>query len=407
MNARSDASRRPTIADIARAAGVSKPTVSRVLNERPDVSEATRARVLAAVDELRYVPSHAAQTLRTGRTRTLGLVVPLHLWGWLSDIQRGVAAETARRGYSLLLHTLGEGPEAARAFTEETLPTMAVDGLVLLMADELLPHLDGSTLRGTPVVVVDDRDDAPGPVRIGVENEDGARALTQHLLAVGHRRIAFVGGPAEHAFVHERLAGHRAALATAGVPADPTLEFLTPGREPDAAETVRALLRHPDGAPDAVFAVHDELAYQLMAHLRAAGVDLPGAMAVVGFDDIPPSRVTHPPLTTVRQPFPQLGREAVRTALDLVDGLAVAPTHRLPTTLALRASCGAGLQTSVPGGPGRSADAPVPAVRRPAPPAEGHPTSTPSHPRQEPHGHDNDVDRTDTLRTTPRGPGRT
>jgi LacI family transcriptional regulator len=332
---------RVTIAHLAEAAGVSKATVSRALSGHPDIGARTRQRVAEVARDLGYTPGVSGRALRTGRFTSLGLVVPFGTWSWFGELQRGAAEEAGRLGYTLLLHALGEGKDAERDFVERVMPSLPIDGLVLLMPEGLLPLIAERAEHGLPVVMIDDRRPEAQFSTVAVDNAEGARALTAHLLRLGRRRIAFVGGALKDAYTRERLQGYRRALTEAGIEDDASLVIVGQERELTAAEVLDALANGLE--LDAVFACYDELAFELLEGFRAAGRKVPEEVAVVGFDDIPPARLVYPALTTARQPFYEMGATAVRMLRDGVEGKQLTERVVLPASLVVRESCGAAL----------------------------------------------------------------
>lgn len=327
---------RVTIADIARAAGVSKPTVSRALNGHRDVGEATRERVRRVAAELGYTPSASARSLRTGRHDTLGLLMPLaHWWGY-ADIQYGIAEETARRGLHLLVQPLRPGERAERDFVTDILPTLPIDGLILLMPECTPRHIGAIAHSGPPAVAIDDRGHRLDLPYVESTNRAAFRDLVRHLIGHGRRRVAFVGGQLDDAFAQERFEGYLDALREAGIAYDPDLTLLPTDREPTAEEITELL----GTDPDAIAAAWDEIAFSVLNALHTTGHQVPEDVAVAGFDDSPIARVMRPPLTTVRQPFRQMGSAAVRMLLDSIE-YGTPPAHStVPAELVVRASCG-------------------------------------------------------------------
>ncbi|MET7542170.1 LacI family DNA-binding transcriptional regulator [Streptomyces sp. NPDC005507] len=189
------------VADIATAAGMSKPTVSRVLNGHRDVAEATRRRVQDVAAEMDYTPSADARALRTGRHGAIGLLMPPDYWWGFGEVQYGIAREAARNGLRLLIQPpLPETPEAEEEFAKRTLPGLPVDGLIPLMPYGMLRHIGDLARSGTPVAVIDDRGYRPGIPFVETTNREGMRAMGEHLTAPGRTRIAFVTGSADAAF---------------------------------------------------------------------------------------------------------------------------------------------------------------------------------------------------------------
>ncbi len=329
-----------TIKDVARTAGVSVATVSRVYNGFRGVREDTRERVLSVGRRLGYSPHGAARSLVTNRTHTIGVLLPDLYGEFFSELIRGIDEAVQGTGFHVLLSSARRPADAL----EPVLRSMRgrVDGLILMV-----PELEAGTARRTlpdrfPLVLVNSPlSDVPVP-SIGVANAEGARAMVRHLAGLGHRRIAMICG-AEHNFdATERLRGYRQAVAELGLVADPALEV--PGDFSEAAghAATRRLLAYAQ-RPTAIFAANDGMAIGVLSALQDAGVQVPEEMAVAGFDDIPMARYAHPPLSSVHVDINDLGRRATARLLDALDGRTDGTPARetLATTLVLRRSCGA------------------------------------------------------------------
>jgi len=329
--------RRVGIADIAALAGVSKPTVSRALSGHPDVNPETQRRVRQAADQLGYTPSLNARSLRTGRFSSLGMALPMDMGSWAFDFQFGVAHEVGVRGHSLVLQPLAQTQKIEREFVTRTLAGMPIDGLIIFMTEGLLPYADEIQNMGLPVVVFDDRGAIRGLPTVATTNEIGAYDAISHLLDTGRRRIAAICGPLSAAYARERLAGYGRALRDRGIESDPALILTHETEDPSVRDSIAQLLDR-NITFDAIFACHDELAIQTLAMLRKAGLRVPEEVAVVGFDDIHSARATYPSLTTVRQPFYEMGAMAARTLFAALDGGPAAQDVVLPTELVIRES---------------------------------------------------------------------
>jgi LacI family transcriptional regulator len=372
-----------TIRDIARLARVSTATVSRVLNHKPDVDPGTRERVLQVVKEHGFVPSITASRLAGGPSRLLGVLVPSLTWPLMPNIMQGIAEVVEHTSYELVLYSISHRTDR-NALMDHILATRLVDGLIAVYPDgaasaertdsakrEASGHLADLYAQGFPVVILDDQS-LPGRTPwIGPDNRIGAYQAVRHLVGLGHRRIAHIQGPAQYQCSHDRDRGYRQALEEAGIEVDPALvlegDFTTPSGEAVAAQ----LLGLPD-PPTAIFAANDQMAYGVLTAARARGLRVPRDLAVVGFDDTALAEHLRPALTTVRQPFQEMGKRAADLLLALVDAprilgdgwldrmlhLAEAhqgpsggnPTHiQLPTELVVRESSGAPALVDAPG----------------------------------------------------------
>jgi LacI family transcriptional regulator len=334
--------RRVTIDDIARHAGVTKTTVSRALNDRPDVNPETRDRIAEIAERLGYVPSFTAKVLRTGRSHSLGLAWPSFTWPGILEILRGVSDVLDELGYQVTLFPLTRGEEAERDLVYRAMPSLQMDGLILILPPGMLRYVGELAGRGVPVVLIDDRvehrdRDFPS---VGTTNERGAADATRHLLELGRRRIAIVTGPMDQDVGRNRLRGYRQALEEAGVPYRP--ELVVEGTfEPDSGRAAVASLLSSGLSFDALFASNDEMALGALRALHAAGVRVPDDVALVGFDDVTAGSFTIPALTTVHQPLYEMGSAAARTVVAAAEGRDIERHIEIPTRLVVRESCGA------------------------------------------------------------------
>ncbi len=327
-----------TIKDVAKLAGVSIATVSRVFNDHPLVSQPTRDKVHQAATELNYWPNGVARSLITNRTQALGVLLPDLHGEFYSELIRGVDLTAREFGYHLLFSRTSAHPDALM----NALRTMRgrVDGLIVMTPDvdahEALKLFGGRT----PTVLLDPEVSIGGCYSLSIANAEGAQRMTEHLLALGHRRIAMITGPEKNIDAQQRLAGHRQALAAAKMASSPELEVRGGFTEESGYEAMMQLLARGD-RPDAVFVANDHMAVGALCALQDAGLQVPEDIALAGFDDIPTARYLTPPLTTVRvDPF-DLGKRAVHL---LVRQGSVRPARKhheiLPTQLVVRRSCG-------------------------------------------------------------------
>lgn len=299
-----------TIFDVARLAGVSHQTVSRVLNDLPNVRAATRERVEQAIRQLNYVPSQAARALVTRRSRTIGLVATgLPDFG-PSSIVLSFNRSARAAGYAVIASNPAdiEGPTLRSA--AEMLIRQSVEAIVLLAAERaVLDAFDGWEL-GVPLVAI--ASEARGrSVRVSLDQYGGARRAVGHLQELGHRDILHIAGPAGSMDAEERLRGWRDALSDAGMP---VVEPLRGDWSSASGYRIgRELLAQR--APEAVFVGNDQMTLGFLHALQDAGLRVPDDVSVVGFDDVPDSEHFAPPLTTVRQDFTALGQEAVSAVL--------------------------------------------------------------------------------------------
>jgi len=323
-----------TIKDVARRANVSVATVSRALNGHVNVADAVRRRVVSIADELRYTPHHAARSLSSRRTHTVGVVLPDLHGEFFSELMRGIDGVARERGMHLLVSSYHGHPEEQVA----ALGAMRgrVDGLIVMSpsvsnAGCLGEHL----LSSLPSVLINTHASALGARALSVDNHGGARTMVRHLIDCGYRRIAFIAGPEDNFEAHERQRGYLDALAEAGLESN---AWVIRG-DFDEASGHRAGLELVDAQqrPDAVFAANDMMALGCLFALNQSGVLVPDEIALAGFDDIPLARYVHPALTTMRVDIPELGARAMRMLLDDVAAPLETPLP-LPTELIVRAS---------------------------------------------------------------------
>jgi LacI family transcriptional regulator len=327
-----------TIADVAARANVSKTTVSRVLNGKGELDEATAARVRRVIAELGYVPSARAVGLARGRTRVVGMLVPSLTWPWMGDVLQGAVDVLEAEQYGLLLFTCNRGAESMRLFSAQV-SAKSFDGLLVIEPEGTLDTIRTLHARGLPVVLIDDRAHEPTHLpSVATTNQAGAAAAARHLLGQGRVRPLVVSGPERFGCTEQRLGGFAEEYAAAGHPltADRivTGDFtLGCGRDAVAAAVAAGV------GFDAVFAHNDLSAAGAMQAALDAGRRVPQDVAVVGFDDIPLAAHTQPPLTTVHQPLREMGAAAARTLLAHFEGapLPDRPTV-IPTTLTVRGS---------------------------------------------------------------------
>lgn len=323
--------RRVTITDVARAADVSVATVSKVINGRYGVAQATSTRVQQVIEDLGYESSLVARSLRSHRTHVIGILVA-EFEPFSTEILKGAAAAVADAGYELLAYTgASSGPGWERRYLSRLSGTL-IDGAVLVTPSVV--DVDAQV----PVVAVDPHTGPSGFPSVDSDNLTGARLATDHLIELGHRRIGFLGGRPDLESSQLRETGYREALAAAGLPVDESLIRVGDYRSEPARAPMSELLALGN-RPTAVFAANDISAIAAMEVATEAGLRVPDDLSVVGFDDVPEAAGATPPLTTVRQPIQRLGAEAVTLLLALLDGERPASTHiRLDTTLVRRGS---------------------------------------------------------------------
>jgi LacI family transcriptional regulator len=327
--------RRVTIAAIADAAGVSVPTVSRVLNGRTDVAAETRERVEQLLREQGY---RRRNSRRSGRAKLIDLVFGELDSPWAVELIRGVEHVAHAAGVGTIVSAVHGRPAPTRQWLAN-LRVRTCDGVIFVLSDLSVPvHARLSHLH-IPAVVIDPAGDtAAGVPTVGATNWAGGLSATDHLISLGHRRIGLVAGPRQVLCARARLDGYRAALEAAGIGVDPDLiaqgdfyhesGFTAGGRLLDRADP-----------PTAVFAASDQMALGVYEAARRHGLRVPADLSVIGFDDLPEAQWSSPPLTTVRQPLAEMGGLAARTLLRLARGETVqVPRVELATELIVRDS---------------------------------------------------------------------
>jgi len=332
--------------EIARLSHKSRSTVSRVINNDPHVSDATRTAVMEVVQRVNFHPNAAARSLAAGRTRVLGLVIPTGVSALFTDpyfplLVQGVAQACNAHDHSVMLW-LAE-PEYERRTIGQVLHGGLIDGVILasvLTGDPLLQALTGADAT-VPLVLVGRQ---PGNDRLNyvdVDNINSAREAVTHLLRQGRRRVATITGLLNTNVGIDRRDGYLAALRQRSLPVDPELIVESDFTEAGGYGAMQRLL---PCRPDAVFAASDMMAMGALRALREAGRRVPQDVALVGFDDMPFAERAEPPLTTMRQPVQRTGVVAAETLIDLIDNPEAQPRRILmPTELIIRDSCGARL----------------------------------------------------------------
>ncbi|WP_034623294.1 LacI family DNA-binding transcriptional regulator [Cellulomonas sp. URHE0023] len=320
--------------DVARTAGVSVATVSKVVNGRYGVAQSTLTKVQEVIDQLGYEASLGARSLRSHRTNVIGILVA-EFEPFSTELLKGASSAVGPTGYELLAYSGGGAPGADVGWERRYLSRLSgtlIDGAIIVTPTVVEAN------PGIPVVAVDPHTGPTGMPTVDSDNLGGAVLATEHLLNLGHRRIAFLGGRPDLESARLREAGFRQAMAAAGVPVDESLVRVGGYRRETADEPARVLLDRPD-PPTALFAANDLSAIQVLAVARERGLSVPADLSVIGFDNVPESVLASPALTTINQPLQRMGAEALRLLVDLIGGRERAPHVRLPTELVVRASC--------------------------------------------------------------------
>ena len=333
-----------TISDVAKRAGVAPVTVSRVINNAPNVSVSTREKVQQAIEELGYVPSGAAQSLRSKRTRSLALLVPDITNAFWTTVARGVEDAAQSHDYSILLCNTDESTVKQQRYLDVVI-SQRVDGVIIAPYDSNAQNLTKLHHHNIPTVVIDRHIEGWEVDTVVGDSISGARALVQHLISLGHKRIALISGPAKASTSLDRVAGYRIALSEAGVPVDSCLikygEFRAASGEQLTLEVLDG-----DLEPTAIFAANNVIAMGVVDALAKRGLRVPQDIALVCFDDLPNTSHFFPFLTVAVQPAYDMGVNAAQLLLSRLGAeVSLQPRHVvLPTRLIIRHSCGSRLQ---------------------------------------------------------------
>jgi LacI family transcriptional regulator len=340
--------RRTTLRDVAREAGVSIKTVSRVVNKEPLVNEATAARVAAVITRLGYRPNELARSLKGQRSHTIGLVIDDVSNPFMATCAQAIEAVAREHDHALVLcdsHAdLREESDYVGLLTQRR-----VDGLLIVPARGHDSHLQAEQESGLPVVAFDRPAEGVRADTVLVENREGTREATEHLIDHGHERIAFVGDVRHFYTASKRLEGYKEALEAARLQPLHALDAHTIGQ---GEEATKGFLDAPD-PPTALFAANILTALGALRAIEDLGLRIPEDVAVIGFDDFELAHVLRPRFTLVRQPAAELGRRAAQLLFDRLDSDGRPEPRRLvlPTELVVRESCGCPPPTPTPSPP--------------------------------------------------------
>ena len=313
-------SERPSIKDIARIAGVSPSTVSRALADSPRISEATRQRIQAIARELDYTPSLAARALVTGASPILGVVAPSLADPYIASVMRGLEEASQQHGYQRLVASSQGDPEQELAMVQ-MLSGHNVAGLIVLSSRVGEGYASLLERLSMPVIFVNSLHVGKQVYNVMTDNEYGGWLATRHLIHQGHARIAYLGGPVRGRSHAARAAGYRRAIEEAGIPFDPALLVPGDGSIQAGRNALHWWLSQPESErPTAIFCYNDLSALGLLAEAYQQGVVIPDDLSVVGFDNLPITPISIPPLTTVEQRTEELGRQAILLLLAALEG---------------------------------------------------------------------------------------
>lgn len=335
-----------TIKDVAKAAGVSVASVSRAFNGHDNVTRDTYERIMQAAQQLHYMPNGAARSLITRRTQTIGALLPDLHGAFFSELIRGIDLAARARGMHLLVSSSHDDADEAAAAMRAMLGR--VDGLLVMSPHANPGFLSDNLPPVLPTVLMNTGSGDGRHSWLTVDNHGGAHAMTRHLMKGGYRRIAFIRGPDNNVDAAERLRGYRDAL---GKLADQCEAYCQPGdfREASGYHAGRKLLAMTP-RPEAVFAANDMMALGCLAAFNEAGLNVPGDIALAGFDDVPMARYTMPSLSTVRVRIAEFGECALARLIDAIEhpDSTRAVEQVMPTELVIRSSCGVLAQGTAP-----------------------------------------------------------
>jgi LacI family transcriptional regulator len=334
--------KRLTLDEIAKLAGVSRATVSRVVNNYPHIKPEVRERVQGIITETGFQPNLIARSLASDRSGIIGLVIPntprmVFTDPFFPTLIQGITQTTNRLGYTLSLFLFNSKDEETRTI-RSILNTGLLDGLIITAdrkEDSFVPNF---IHHGMPFVLIGRPETNTSITYVDTDNVEGGYIATEHLIQLGRRRVAIIGS-SENTAGDDRVNGYRNALQAYGFPYDPSLVAFGDFSMQSGYESMKKLLR---SNPDAVFITSDTMALGALRAIREARLRVPDDLSVVGYDDLLPALQADPPLTTMHHPIEQLGVVAVDLLNTLLNNDNVPPTHTiLPVTLVIRASCGA------------------------------------------------------------------
>jgi DNA-binding LacI/PurR family transcriptional regulator len=326
---------RPTIRDVARQAGVSHQTVSRVINGSEEVLPDTRALVEAAIERLGYRPSAIARSMARGSTHTLAIISPNLTDYTFASIVEGAEVEARQHNYFVLSSSASD-LQSFHELVVELVGHRRVDGLIVInpYADDRYMHIP----KEFPVVFVGARSHDEFVCSISLDDEKVAYEATQHLISLGHKRIGLITGPMEEDCSQDRLVGFKLALAEADITFDPSLAFEGDWSASSGRDALLDFVKK-DNVPTAIFAQNDRMAMGVMRAARDVNLSVPDQLSVIGVDDMPLSSYFDPPLTTMRQDMPLIGQEAVRKLMEICKNKTVDPiVMKLSAQLVVRQS---------------------------------------------------------------------
>jgi LacI family transcriptional regulator len=332
--------RATTIRDVAALTGVSVGTVSAVINRSASVAESTKQRVLNGIQELSYKPNNTARSLRHHRVSTVGLILPDLQNAFFSSVAEGVQI-TAEENDVLVVLCMTWARADREQYYAQTLQTARLDGVIYLSGSGIPSPNLLLLAKSQQILFVDESLPGVDIPFVSAENRSGARAVAKHVLSMGHRNVAIIGGPPRLWTSEQRLAGYREAIAAAGLNPDDAPIVSGDYGEASGYRIARELLSKTDPLITALLCANDLMAIGAMKFCRDAGLKVPKDISITGFDNIPASSLLDPPLTTVAQPGRQMGQAAAQLLLHQIKGINRPQMTDFPTTLCLRNSVAA------------------------------------------------------------------
>lgn len=328
-----------SIKDVARLAGVSHSTVSRALRNSSRVSNETIEKIRRIAAESGYRASAVGRSLATRRTNTIGVVVTTITDAFAAEVVSGIEEAAALRDYSIFLANSGADPDREMRVVH-TLEERRVDGIVVTASRVGALYVPMLSKMRVPIVLLNNQHPSEFAHSVMIANSEASAAATQHLIDLGHRRIAYIGDRNGRQSDTERFAGYRHALDAADLSFEPELVFHGDGNPEGGMEGVARLMALAN-PPTAIFCYDDMTAIGALRRIRMLGMRVPEDVSLIGFDDLPIVRYSDPPLTTVRQPMPQMGRQAMETLLDILAGSTANHNIKVPGELIVRESTAA------------------------------------------------------------------
>ena len=332
-----------TIKDLAKQLNISVSTVSRAMRDVHDINAETKRRVLELAEQLDYQPNQVALSLVNSKTKTIGVIVPNIGYSFFSEVLQGLESEAERMGYGLLLCQSGERYEKEKSSIQNLL-RLQVDGFIISLSNDTdnYDHINKLIKRGIPLVVFDRYSQELDCSKVIIDNKVAAKEAVVHLIKSGARNIALLSGPEHLQISKERKAGYEEALEDYNLPVKPENVLNCDFSLKNVAGNIETFWNGLTKKPDGIFAVSDRIAFTAIHRLKLLGLKVPDDVAIIGFNDDPFGSMFIPPLSSVRQPAVQMGKEVVKLLLKQINAPINAPvafeTKILPTTVVIRES---------------------------------------------------------------------